>query len=695
MLRGIQGVLVFAAVTLAIGFSSHADSARARKTFSQQFTEFCDAQAKSGVTQLATVKTLTDILSDQEMEAQKANERNEVLFRDDEVDRVFDILLRDKGNFALIVGASGSGKSSVSSEFAYRIGKHILPETNAYREAFSNAVVVRANLRNFLPDGGQMDLKVYLGQLRDMQTPLDKKVLIVLTESQFLNDYMVSVLREAAEMRNPVGIVLEVDQKSFGDSIQKHPSFMSIVEPIMVPDLKADQIKVLLKNYSENILAPKFGVKMTDEVYSALVDIAPDYRRDVAEPRRSLTLLQDFTIKQHRENAGTDVSPSRVELYRYAAKQAKMPVIPQNEKEFAEFMEGVKNRIKERVIGQNHIVDRIVDLFTAAMQSRSRQHRVAMLLGPTGVGKTLIGEILAEEVYGDKSRFLEIDMTQYKSTSDLSGLFGAANGLVTSTDQKGALCDFFDGPGKGGGIVVMNEVEEMSTEALTRFMELFDKGKFRGGDGRERFIGKTLFMMTSNKNSDKILAADAVRGMLRSELDRRLALITQEQLKKAFTEKGSYSEDKSKTVKPAVMERVDEILYASPLLSEDAVKVAQIEIDKYLKDFHQQSETKVTVDGSVAEIITSAFYNETLGSRQVRTNVQKSLSQAVNLFKKKYGYDPMRITISAKQHPALKTVSYITITSADGTNALTIDGPKVPQKNRLMDPEFRQTLLDL
>src|SRR5690606_1653244 len=77
----------------------------------------------------------------------------------------------------------------------------------------------------------------------------------------------------------------------------------------------------------------------------------------------------------------------------------------------------------------------------------------------------------------------------------------------------------------------------------------------------------------------------------------------------------------------------------------------------------------------------------------IRTNVQQTLSRAINEFRLQHGFDSKQLTISAKLHPSLKTVSYVTI--SDGKKKLTIDGPKIPVKNKLLDAEFRQRLVDL
>src|SRR5690606_3787831 len=114
-----------------------------------------------------------------------------------------------------------------------------------------------------------------------------------------------------------------------------------------------------------------------------------------------------------------------------------------------------------------------------------------------------------------------------------------ANGLVSSDTMKGVICEFLDGVGKGGGIIIMDEFEEAHSKIVTRMMEMFDQGYVRGGDGKVRYLGRSLIVMTSNKQSDKILPSSRVQGMTEKELDRVVSNISQDQMKKAWTEKSS------------------------------------------------------------------------------------------------------------------------------------------------------------
>lgn len=641
------------------------------------------------------VLDISEVYSDRLKEQEKNDTNIPAIAQNKSVNEIVDHLTVSVAPFAIVKGQPGSGKTAVINDALLAIVKGALPSA-AHDGALGEAIVIKTSMRNFMP-GMKNDMAFFVDVSRKMGQKMGRKVVLYFNECQFASDYVVSVLRDEADRQpeDAIPIILEVDDVSYGRSIKGHPSFTSIAPTVQILSPKAADTIEILKQRRESF-AQRYHVEITDEVAAALVDIAPDFRRDVAEPRRSIQLMEKFMIAQRRKApTASDYTPTKLDLYRFVAEQANLPVLPQNEEEFATFMNNVKTEIKKELIGQDHMVDGLVDQFVAALTSRTRQHSIALMMGPTGVGKTLIGEKLVEKFYGDKTRFLELDMTQFSDEASLTALFGASNGYISSDKEKGALCDFFDGPGKNGGIVVMNEIEEMSGAALTRFMEMFDKGEFRGGDGKVRYVGRTMFILTSNKNADKILSYEAIRGMAKAELQRRLANITQDQMKKAFTEKSSYTEDSQKQVKSAVLERVDRIYFASPLLKEDAVRVAKLEIDRFVREYEKQGTSKLIPEPSLQQVITDAFYNEALGSRQIRTNVTQYFSRATQAFKAKYGYNIPALEISASMHPSLKTVSYITVKDPATGNELTIDGPKIPLENRLLDKEFRDRLMNL
>jgi ATP-dependent Clp protease ATP-binding subunit ClpA len=657
-----------------------------------QFAADQSAKKNEGPKQaLQNVEILTDSVIDQE----NTGTFKKVLFRDDEVNDLMDALSRDQNKYPVIMGEVGSGKSSIVNLLADRIVTQKIPG-GIHLEELGDAVIFRTSARAFAIDDGPkgMDFRFFLDSVNFIGKQLNLKIIVDITQPQYLKMYHTTILSELASSPNRVPVIIEADFKTYSNNLNSTGSLGRMLVPISAEELTKDQVTGLLQSTKGDIKS-RYGVTISDEIITAAVSVAADYRRDIHEPARSLQLIEDFAIQQSRLSGGYNARPAKTDLFKFVAQKMGVPVVPQDEEAFTAYMESLRAGLKEDVVAQDQIIDGLVDQFRTALTSSTKQHSIAMIMGSTGVGKTYVAERIGYRFYKSDSRVLEIDMTQFSDEHKANVLFGAGNGYMSADTDKGVICEFLDGRGKGGGVIILNELEKAHSEIITRMMELFDKGEIRCGDGQVRYLGRSLIVMTSNKNTDQIFPYDVMRGMTPAERDSRIAKITQEDLKKAFTQKSSYTEDDSHVITQPVVERVNRFYFAGPLLNDDAEHVAQKEIAKYIKNFESQGERKLIVEPSFAQTITGAFYNESNGARQINNAVEQSLSRVIQEYKKKYGYGAKEYTVTAAIHPTVKTKSFITITDPATGNTLTIDGPQIPVDNKLLDPQFRSNLINL
>lgn len=624
------------------------------------------------------------------------------LFRAEEAYTLSDILSRKQGAYPVIVGESGVGKSSVVRLFTHDLLVDELPD-GIQRESLSNAIVLQVSLRLLSLSTGGMDFNAYLSAVDAMRRHTKRKIIVYLTETQYFDKYHATVLHE--RLRNEpndlhnnghVPVILEANNKAMSTNLTELADLNGVLAPIRISQIKPEQLVEVLQTHLLPALEAKTNVSVSEEVLRAAIDIAPDYRIDLGEPTRTQQLIEDFVIYYGRSRTDRNADPSKIDLYKFVAKQTGLPVVPQNEGEFAQFIENLRAKLKKIVINQDHIVDGLLDQFRTALSSRTRKHSVAMVMGTTGVGKSYVAELIGSEFYdGNKERTLKLDMTQFMDKEALNVLFGAANGYVSAAENKGTICEFLDGAGRGGGIIILNEIEKAHSDVITRLMELFDNGEIRCGDGRVRYLGHSLVVMTSNKNTDHILSYESIKDMSAEELDRRIAQITEKMMQDAFTTKASYTEDASKVVGKPVVQRVDKWYFAKPLLSAAAVNIAILEIEKYKRQFEMQGDRTLTVDESFAQILANSFYSAENGARQIRSAVAQQLTNVIEEFKSKHGYNFKHLNVSARLHPVRKTESYLTAIDPDSELQVVVFGPHIPVTNKLYDADFRQKLQSL
>lgn len=607
---------------------------------------------------------------------------------------VMDVLSRLEGRYPVVTGEIGSGKSAViNAVFDDIVNENF--SSSIHSQDLSGKVGFRVSARNFdkVPYGG-MNLKKYIETLIFIAQNVEGiDPIIVIDEVGFLDKQSLSTLTEMAPFeRNGIPVILEADTKSYSTAIKEYPQFERYEQRITVPETKSEDMPKLLKQsgYLKMIRA-RYDIKLSEDVVDAIIEVAPDYRLDLAEPARTMQLIEAIAIRTARESGSPNVL--KKDVYKFVAESTGVPVVPQDRVAFTEYMDSLRERVLAKVLGQDHIVNGLIDQFQAALLSKGkRKHTLAMVMGPTGVGKTYGAEVLAEEFYGSNKKVLKLDMTQFTDDSKLNILFGAPNGYVSAKEDKGVICEFLDGVAKGGGVIIMDEFEEAHSKVVTRMMEMFDQGYIRGGDGKVRHLGRSLVVMTSNKQSDKLLPSSRVKGMTEEELDRIVTGISQEKMKKAWTEKTTYTEKEGSQVKAAVVERIDQFYYAKPLLKDLAVQVTNLEVNKYIKDQAAADDIELIVDESYSRYLTDASYNQENGARQLRSMVQNTLGQAIRQFRKKYGQEASRFEIRASVHPSRQTETFVTIKEVGSDNELTISGPKVPVTNKLLDADFRKRM---
>jgi ATP-dependent Clp protease ATP-binding subunit ClpA len=635
-------------------------------------------------------------ISDNVIEKVEGDTWTDIVGNSENVAQITDLLTRESGRFAGVIGASGVGKSAIVEQAVKNIIYGELAG-KVQNGRFGNVAVLRISARAFLPGG--IDIEAFFMVLENMERDLNLNLIPIIQDVQFMEEYHMNVLASYAQKSDHVPVILEADTKAHVTKLIADESFQRHIEYVLLEPPSRSDLLQILKTRELARVSQNSKIQLSDEVLGAVVDAAPEYRPDLADSGRAIRLLEDFAIAFERQSAVAKPKPTRNDVFKFIAQRLHLPVIPQDEVAFDKYIEEVRLRMKARVIAQDHLVDGLLEQWKQALTTKKKRHQSAVIMGPTGVGKSLVAEVLVEEFFQDKdkdSRKLKIDMTAYKDAqSARNALFGAANGFVSADKEKGIICEYLDGRGRNGGVIVLNEIEEAPADVITLFMELLDTGEVRGGDGRVRRFNRHLIIGTSNKNAEGILPAKRVKGATAAELDSLIKGITEDSLKKSWTEKESFTTDDQKTIKTAVPERFDHFYYARPHLNEDAIKIAKIEVLKWVNEYNSNHDGKVTVEDNFAETLVPVFYDETLGARQTGKRSNALLDRAITAFRAKYGYNSKRLTVSAMLHPARKTDSYITIKDEDSGNLLKIDGPRIPTDNKLLDVKFRKILSEL
>ena len=277
---------------------------------------------------------------------------------------------------------------------------------------------------------------------------------------------------------------------------------------------------------------------------------------------------------------------------------SKMTNIPLSkiEKGDKEKVINLKETLEKRVIGQDPAIELVSNAILrqrAGIKDANRPIGSFLFLGPTGVGKTEVARALAEALFDSESHIIRIDMSEYMEKFATSRLIGAPPGYV-GYEEGGQLTEKVRR--NPYSIVLFDEIEKAHPEVFNLLLQMLDDGRLTDSQGRVVDFKNTIIIMTSNLGSEALLNGH------KEEVE---ALLHQ-------------------TFKPEFLNRIDEIVYFSPLCKDTQRKI----VDKMLRELSNrlaESYYDVTFSDSLKDYILDSSYSETFGARPIKRFIQNTV----------------------------------------------------------------------
>lgn len=269
-------------------------------------------------------------------------------------------------------------------------------------------------------------------------------------------------------------------------------------------------------------------------------------------------------------------------------------------------MKEIDVRLKARVIGQEHAVEKVakaVKRSRAGLKSKHRPTGSFLFVGPTGVGKTELSKTLAEELFGSKEAIIRLDMSEYMEKHSVSKIIGSPPGYV-GHDEAGQLTEKVRR--KPYSIILLDEIEKAHPDVQHMFLQIMEDGRLTDSQGRTVSFKDTVIIMTSNAGkTDK----KAVKVGFQSEQEEAI-------------EEQSLIDSLSAYFKPEFLNRFDSIIQFDSLDKDDLVKI----VDLLLKDLSEQLKEQnltVHITNEAKEKIAELGYHPAFGARPLRRTIQE------------------------------------------------------------------------
>ena len=602
----------------------------------------------------------------------KQHKLDPVIGREEEIERLVEILCRKTKNNPVLIGEAGVGKTAVVEGLAQAIVAGDVPEILKDKIIFS------------LEIGGLMAGTKYRGAMEEklkdaIETITSSKNIIVFIDEIHTLAQAGSEKGETspADMLKPylargemqtIGATTTDEYRKF---IEKDKALERRFQPIMVNPPSVEQTIQILKGLKDSYEA-FHKITITDEAIEAAAVLSDRYITDRSLPDKAIDLIDEasskakvnFTVKPQEVRAIEEkiksLSSSRDEasLQRNYEKAAKLqseiinlendlrkkrekfdvkkdkasidrigeneiaavvskwtgiPVtkITESEKDKLVHLEEI---LHKRVVGQNDAVDavaRAIRRSRVGLQDEKRPIGSFLFMGQTGVGKTELSKAIAEAMFDDENNIIRIDMSEFMESHSISKLIGSPPGYV-GYDEGGQLTEAVRR--RPYSVVLFDEIEKAHPDIFNALLQILDDGRLTDGQGRAVSFKNTIIIMTSNLGAREVKEHKARLGFGSEEEEIDSKKIYMDALKNKF--------------KPEFINRIDVICIFDPLSKEDLVKIAKILIKNINKRLKEKNLSLKMTTGALALIVEKGSNTE-YGARPLKRYIQQEVEDQI------------------------------------------------------------------
>ncbi|KPN13707.1 Clp protease ClpX [Bacillus australimaris] len=575
-----------------------------------------------------------------------------VIGRDEEVARVIEILNRRNKNNPVLIGEPGVGKTAIAEGLALKIASGDVPNKLKNKQIYLldvASLVANTGVRGQFEERMKQVIKE-LQSRKNIILFVDEIHLLVGAGSAEGSMDAGNILKPALA-RGELQLVGATTLKEYRQ-IEKDAALERRFQPVIVDEPTQDEAIDILKGIQDKYEA-YHGVTYSDEAIQACVQLSSRYIQDRHLPDKAIDLMDEAGSKANLsiDAASEDELTNRLaqiaaekqaalkeEQYEKAAKirdeeeaiearlqnkttdkehvvtaediqaiveqKTGIPVGKLQSDEQTKMKE-IDVRLKARVIGQEHAVDKVakaVKRSRAGLKSKHRPTGSFLFVGPTGVGKTELSKTLAEELFGSRDAIIRLDMSEYMEKHSVSKLIGSPPGYV-GHDEAGQLTEKVRR--KPYSIILLDEIEKAHPDVQHMFLQIMEDGRLTDSQGRTVSFKDTVIIMTSNAGST----------------DKTIKVGFQSDQEEAIEEQ-SLIDSLSIYFKPEFLNRFDSIIQFDSLHKDDLVKIVDLLLHELSEQLKEQQLT-VHVTNEAKEKIAELGYHPAFGARPLRRTIQE------------------------------------------------------------------------
>ncbi len=331
--------------------------------------------------------------------------------------------------------------------------------------------------------------------------------------------------------------------------------------------------------------------------------------------------------EEHRVVVGEE------EILHIVAKWTGIPLQRMGQDEMQRLL-AVEGEMAKVVIGQREGVSAICKALRrsrADLKDPRRPIGTFLLLGPTGVGKTLLARTMAEQMFGDTKSLIQLDMSEYMEKFNVSRLVGSPPGYV-GYEEGGQLTEQVRR--KPYSVVLFDEIEKAHPDVWNMLLQILEDGKLTDSMGRVINFRNTIILMTSNVGSDTIKKQSTLG----------FSPITDENSYEKMREK--ILDESKKVFRPEFLNRLDDAIVFRSLTKPDLIEILNLEVTKVIERLKGKN-IQLELDDTAKDFLVEKGYDPQYGARPMRRSVERYLEDplAEEILRGQFHEgDPIRVT---------------------------------------------------
>ena len=621
--------------------------------------------------EVASIKDLSENVSNYARDLNEEAESGKidpVIGRDDEIERVIQILMRRTKNNPILIGEPGVGKTAISEGLAQRIVEGEVPRI------IEDKTILSLDLASMIAGTKYRgDFEERLKKLFDELATHDEIILFIDEFHMVLGAGAAEGSMDAANILKPIlakgdiQIIGATTIEEYRKYIEKDSALTRRMQPIQVEEPSLSDSRKIIYGIKDKYEA-HHGVEITDDAINAAVELTDRYINDRYLPDKAIDVIdeamskvrikayqeeetstnpqekiqelvvekeqavkdQDFEkaaelrdrINQARFDMEAEIEKKNKEksnlfigfddIASIVASWSKVPVTKLTEDEKEKYA-NLDHDLEGTVIGQQEAIKSVAHAIKRArvgLKDPSKPIGSFIFVGPTGVGKTYLAKSLAENIFGSEEHLIRMDMSEYMEKFAVSRLVGSPPGYV-GYEEGGQLTEQVRN--HPYSVILFDEIEKAHPDIFNLLLQILDDGRLTDGQGRTVDFKNTIIIMTSNVGVSSLNEKQAIgfeTGNMEEKNAERTHEIIEREVKNAFA--------------PEFLNRLDEVIMFNTLSEANIEEITKLMLEK-TRERLNNIDIDITYDADVVKLLAKEGFNEEYGARPLERHITKMI----------------------------------------------------------------------